>query len=109
MSPAEIDMGRAMALRQEINHAVDSDSRVTVNDLIVKACALALGRHPKFNASFSDGALEFHTQVNIGIAIALESGFDGPRHRQLPGQEPGGAGHRQQGPHSAGPQRAPSE
>ena len=72
---AEVDMGRAMALRQEINDAVDSDSRVTVNDLIVKACALALGRHPKFNASFSDGALEFHPQVNIGIAIALEAGL----------------------------------
>ncbi len=72
---AEIDMGRAMALRQEINDAVDSDSRVTVNDLIVRACALALGRHPKFNASFSDGALEFHPQVNIGIAIALEAGL----------------------------------
>ncbi len=72
---AEIDMGRAMALRQEINDAVESDSRVTVNDLIVRACALALGRHPKFNASFSDGALEFHPQVNIGIAIALEAGL----------------------------------
>ena len=72
---AEIDMGRAMSLRQEINDAVESDSRVTVNDLIVRACALALGGHPKFNASFSDGALEFHPQVNIGIAIALEAGL----------------------------------
>ncbi len=72
---AEIDMGRAMSLRGEVNDAVDSESRVTVNDLIVKACALALGRHPKFNASFSDGALEFHPQVNIGIAIALEAGL----------------------------------
>ena len=72
---AEIDMGRAMALRREINDAVDSDSRVTVNDLIVRACALALEKHPKFNASFSDGALEFHAQVNIGIAIALEAGL----------------------------------
>ena len=72
---AEVDMGRAMSLRREINDAVDSESRVTVNDLIVRACALALGRHPKFNASFSDGGLEFHTQVNIGIAIALEAGL----------------------------------
>ena len=72
---AEIDVGRAMALRQEVNDAVDSDSRVTVNDLIVRACALALEKHPKFNASFSDGALEFHSQVNIGIAIALEAGL----------------------------------
>ena len=72
---AEVDMGRAMTLRREINDAIDADARVSVNDLIVKAAALALAQHPKFNASFSDGALAFHAETNIGIAIALESGL----------------------------------
>ncbi len=72
---AEVDMGRAMTLRGEINDAIDAGSRVSVNDLIVKASALALARHPKFNASFANGALEFHPETNIGIAIALEAGL----------------------------------
>ncbi len=72
---AAVDMTRAMTLRQEINAAAPEGVRVTVNDLVVKAAALALGRHPKFNASFQGDALQFHPSVNIGIAIALEAGL----------------------------------
>ena len=72
---AEVDMGRAMGLRREINEAMPEGQRVSVNDLVVRACAVALGRHPKFNAFFRDEYLEFNESINIGIAISLESGL----------------------------------
>ena len=72
---AEIDMGKAMALRRDVNDAAASENRVSVNDLMVKACALALVAHPKFNSFFRGDHLEVHGSMNIGIAIALETGL----------------------------------
>ena len=72
---AEIDMGKAMAMRRDVNDASDPENRVSVNDLMVKACAIALGNHPKFNSFFRGDHLEVHGAMNIGIAIALESGL----------------------------------
>ena len=72
---AEIDMGKAMALRRDVNDESDPENRVSVNDLMVKACALALAKHPKFNSFYRGDHLEVHGAMNIGIAIALESGL----------------------------------
>lgn len=72
---AEVDMGRAMALRREVNDAADPASRVSVNDLMVKACALALAQYPKFNSFYRGDHLQVHGAMNIGIAIALETGL----------------------------------
>ena len=72
---AEIDMGKAMALRRDVNDEVGADNRVSVNDLMVKACALALAKNPKFNSFFRGDYLEVHGAMNIGIAIALETGL----------------------------------
>ena len=72
---SDVDMSKVMALRADINQAVPSESRVSVNDLIVKACAMALQRYPKFNAFFRGDHLQMNANVNIGIAIALESGL----------------------------------
>ena len=72
---AEIDMGKAMAMRRDVNDESDPENRVSVNDLMVKACALALAKHPKFNSFFRGDHLEVHGAMNIGIAIALESGL----------------------------------
>ena len=72
---AEIDMTAAMALRREVNDEVPSSSRVSVNDLIVKASALAIGKHPKFNSFFRGDHLQMNPSINVGIAIALESGL----------------------------------
>ena len=72
---AEIDMGSAMSLRRDVNDEADPENRVSVNDLMVKACALALAKHPKFNSFFRGDHLEVHGAMNIGIAIALESGL----------------------------------
>ena len=72
---AEMDMGKAMAMRRDVNDASDPDNRVSVNDLMVKACALALAKHPKFNAFYRGDHLEVHGAMNIGIAIALDTGL----------------------------------
>ncbi len=71
----DIDMTKAMSFRRDVNDQVDADSRVSVNDLIVKASALAIGRHPKFNAFFRDDHLQMNASVNVGIAIAFDSGL----------------------------------
>ena len=72
---AEVDMGKAMALRRDINEALPAEQRVSVNDLVVRASAIALGKHPHFNAFFRGDHLQYHAAVNIGIAITLESGL----------------------------------
>ena len=72
---AEVDMGKAMALRRDINEALPAEQRVSVNDLVVRAAAIALGQHPQFNAFFRGDHLQYHAAVNIGIAITLESGL----------------------------------
>ena len=71
----EIDMGRAMELRREVNAALSNESRVSVNDFVLKACAITLGRYPKFNAFFREDHLQFNNSINIGIAISLEAGL----------------------------------
>ena len=72
---SDIDMARAVRLRQEINDSLDASQRVSLNDMVVKACALALGKHPKFNAFFQEDHLQMNPSINIGIAIALAAGL----------------------------------
>ena len=72
---ADIDMTKAMALRRDVNDQLDADVRVSVNDLIVKASAVAIGRHPKFNSFYREDHLQMNSGINVGIAIALDSGL----------------------------------
>lgn len=72
----EIDMDAAIELRQEINAM--SDVSVSFNDIVVKACALALRKMPIFNASYAESGIKYNTQINIGIAVALEAGLTVP-------------------------------
>lgn len=72
---AEVDMSKAMSLRRFVNDATVDGNRISVNDLVIKACALALGQHPKFNGSFQGEHLRLNAGINIGIAIALEAGL----------------------------------
>ena len=72
---SELDMTKAMELRRDINDTVADGRRVSVNDLVIKASAIALERHPKFNAFFQGDHLQMNPSINIGIAIALEAGL----------------------------------
>jgi pyruvate dehydrogenase E2 component (dihydrolipoamide acetyltransferase) len=71
---AEIDMSEAMRLRQSIKNA-GAMPRLTVTHLLVKACAVALRRHPRVNASWEEERTVFHEDVNVGIAVAVDDGL----------------------------------
>ena len=72
---ADVDMTKAMVVRRDFNQATPAESRVSVNDLIIKTCAIALQRYPKFNSTFRGDHLQMNSRINIGIAIALEAGL----------------------------------
>ena len=74
----DADMTDALAFRAQINASLPEDARVTVNDLIVKACALALTRHAKFTAVYTDEGLKYGDAVNIDIGVALDDGLIAP-------------------------------
>jgi pyruvate dehydrogenase E2 component (dihydrolipoamide acetyltransferase) len=68
---AEVDMERAVALREQLRKAARAGDVVpSYNDLVVKACGLALREHPRANAAYRDGAFELYERVNVGIAVA---------------------------------------
>jgi pyruvate dehydrogenase E2 component (dihydrolipoamide acetyltransferase) len=72
----EIDMTRALELRKELNEALaDSGEKVSVNDLIVRACAQALVQHPQAHRSYVDGTHVYHAHAHVGIAVALDDGL----------------------------------
>jgi pyruvate dehydrogenase E2 component (dihydrolipoamide acetyltransferase) len=74
----EINMDDAMKMREQLNGLAPETERISVNDLIVAAAARTLARFPALNASYREGNLEMHSQVNIGIAVALEDGLIPP-------------------------------
>jgi pyruvate dehydrogenase E2 component (dihydrolipoamide acetyltransferase) len=73
----EIAMDRAWELREELN-ALQGQPKISVTDMIVKACALALVRHPEVNASFRGESIRVNYRVHIGLAVALDEGLITP-------------------------------
>jgi pyruvate dehydrogenase E2 component (dihydrolipoamide acetyltransferase) len=71
----DIDMAPAMALRKEINALLPDESKVTVNDIIVKAAAVALRSFPNLNASFAGDKIVRHGRICVGSAVAVEGGL----------------------------------
>jgi pyruvate dehydrogenase E2 component (dihydrolipoamide acetyltransferase) len=77
---AEVDMEECVRLRGELKRlarpgagsetAGGAPEVPTYNDMVVKACALALREHPRANGSYRDGHLELHARVNVGVAVA---------------------------------------
>jgi pyruvate dehydrogenase E2 component (dihydrolipoamide acetyltransferase) len=73
---AEIDMGSSLALREELNQAFSGeDEKISINDLVVRAAALALIENPKFHRSWHEGKLVLHKSAHVGIAVALDDGL----------------------------------
>jgi pyruvate dehydrogenase E2 component (dihydrolipoamide acetyltransferase) len=78
---ADFDMARLMAQREEINTqlaAAEAGVKISVNDMIVKASALALKRYPKMNVAFQGDFVEQYGDVHIGVAVAVEDGLITP-------------------------------
>ena len=73
---AEINMSNAMSLRKQINdQKKDEGVRITVNDLIVKACIDGIKQHNKFNAYYTEDGIQYNDDINIAIAISDDEGL----------------------------------
>ncbi len=75
---SEVDMLPAAALREQINEQAPDDSKVSFNDLIIKAAALALREHPNLNVSLENDQLVDHPNIDINVAVAIEGGLIAP-------------------------------
>jgi pyruvate dehydrogenase E2 component (dihydrolipoamide acetyltransferase) len=69
----EVDMDNAMASRNAINAL--PDTKVSFNDLVIKACAAALRKHPKVNVSWLGDKIRQFSHIHIGVAVAVEDGL----------------------------------
>jgi pyruvate dehydrogenase E2 component (dihydrolipoamide acetyltransferase) len=68
---AEVDMSRAVEARARVKAAAAEGQVVpSFNDMVVKACALALREHPRANGAYRDGRFELYSRVNVGVAVA---------------------------------------
>jgi len=78
----DVDMEKAVAFRQQLNELAESQQRpkISFNDFITKACALALRKHPEVNASWleKEGEIRLHKQIHIAVAVALPEGLITP-------------------------------
>ncbi len=70
----EIDMTRAVQMRVEINEELDAESRVTVNDLVIRAVAVALRTHPHFNVTVQAEGIIPNPTIDVSIAVAMDGG-----------------------------------
>src|SRR5881409_4270367 len=74
---SEVAMDRAWELREQLN-ALEGQPKISVNDFVVRACAVALLHHPGVNASFQGESMRVYHRAHIGIAVALEEGLITP-------------------------------
>ena len=80
----DCDIGKLMAAREEINAAAPKDKdgkpayKLSVNDFVIKALALALQRVPDANVSWTEGGMLKHKHSDIGVAVALPGGLITP-------------------------------
>jgi pyruvate dehydrogenase E2 component (dihydrolipoamide acetyltransferase) len=72
----DVDMKRAIEFRESLHSA--TDGKISYNDLIVKAAALALKNNPAANASFAGDKIIQHGRIDIGIAVAIDEGLITP-------------------------------
>ena len=72
---SEVDMAEAMALREMLNAYDETLTKISLNDMIVKACGKALVKFPAVNASFKDDKIYPGAGVHVGVAVALDDGL----------------------------------
>jgi pyruvate dehydrogenase E2 component (dihydrolipoamide acetyltransferase) len=75
----EIDMGRALDLRAELNRSLEgSGVKIGVNEILIKTAAQALAEHPNVNAAFAEDHIRRFTRVDVGLAVAVSDGLITP-------------------------------
>lgn len=75
----EVRMDAAMALRKQLNAQLEAEGlKLSVNDFVMKACAVALRNYPNLNALYTSKGVELHGTVNMAMAVALDQGLITP-------------------------------
>lgn len=74
---AQVDMTKAIEFRKGLNEAQD-EIKISFNDLVLKAVAMTLVKHPMVNGSFTGDKIILHHRVDLGVAVALEEGLITP-------------------------------
>jgi len=69
----EINMDKAIQVRKRLNEV--APTKISFNDLVVKAAAVALKQHPAVNSSWMEDKIRYHRDVNIGVAVAVDEGL----------------------------------
>ncbi|WP_276390653.1 pyruvate dehydrogenase complex dihydrolipoamide acetyltransferase [Eudoraea chungangensis] len=69
----EVDMDNAKASRVQINGL--PDTKISFNDMVVKACAMALKKHPQVNTSWNGDTTRYNQHIHVGVAVAVEDGL----------------------------------
>lgn len=69
------DAGKRLAFRAQCNQRHGTDVKITVTDLLIRACATALAAHPEVNASWDETRILRHRHVSIGVAVAIDDGL----------------------------------
>jgi pyruvate dehydrogenase E2 component (dihydrolipoamide acetyltransferase) len=69
----EIDMDNAIAAREQLNAI--AEQKISYNDIVVKACAAALRKHPAINSSWLGDKISYHQHIHIGVAVGVEDGL----------------------------------
>ncbi|MGB3143445.1 MAG: 2-oxo acid dehydrogenase subunit E2 [Maribacter sp.] len=81
----EVDMDNAKESRAQINNL--PDTKVSFNDMVLKACAMALKKHPQVNTSWNGDTTKYHKHIHMGVAVAVDEGLVVPvvKHADLMG------------------------
>jgi pyruvate dehydrogenase E2 component (dihydrolipoamide acetyltransferase) len=69
----EFNMDNSIAFRNQLNSI--TDTKISFNDIVVKACALALRKHPQVNSQWFEDRMKLNNHVHIGVAVAVEDGL----------------------------------
>jgi len=80
----EVKMDAAMALRKQLNEQLEEEGlKLSVNDFVMKACAVALRNYPNLNAFYTSKGIELHEKVDMAMAVALDAGLITPVIRNI--------------------------
>src|SRR5829696_6775655 len=80
----EVRMDAAMALRKQLNEQLEDEGiKLSVNDFVMKACAVALRSYPNLNALYTTRGVELHEKVDMAMAVALDQGLITPVIRDI--------------------------
>jgi pyruvate dehydrogenase E2 component (dihydrolipoamide acetyltransferase) len=75
----EVEMDATLALRKQLNEQLEEEGlKLSVNDFVMKACAVALRDYPNLNAIYTSKGIELHEKVDLAMAVALDAGLITP-------------------------------